>query len=274
MITLLVFITGGLLSILYSFVKNFNSRREIRRQFYLLTDDIAASAFIQGKRYQQAADELTSDGLKPLTMGIVDFYQPGVFKDIGYVKNFESIFFGIENRLFFRLFDRKNKLNAFYACWKSLSSILFWQEKANTDFKFVLDYYNELNARRNKGMIQFEKLTFELFKSWVGRPQASFSKSYYNEIMSIKIAWGKLDHPTAPNIANKFLVQPILEKSMNNTLDEAQAIRFCLMEVEDDFVNIEKMMANYKQQFLKYAEHMKRYGNEIVTGAATIKKLL
>jgi hypothetical protein len=52
----------------------------------------------------------------------------------------------------------------------------------------------------------------------------------YWGMMHIKTAWGKLSNSTAPNIANVHLVKPVLAISVNNPMEEAQEIRFCLQD--------------------------------------------
>ena len=270
-ITLLVFITGGVAKTIYTFLVNIAARREIRRQFYLLTEDMARNANVQGDRYIETSEGLTTDGLKPLSMGVADFYQPSIFKDIGYVRTFESIFIGLENRLFFRLTKRKKKIEAFFECWKAIFSIIPWQERASESIKFVLGYYNTQIEKRNKGLTQFERLTYEMYRSLAGNAQADYARSYLKEVLDIKTEWGKMTNSTAPNISQEHLVKPILKISMNSTYDGAQAIRFCLMDVESDYINLERMMENYKQQFVKYSEHLKHYSSQIMESRKAIR---
>jgi predicted DNA-binding protein YlxM (UPF0122 family) len=273
-ITLLVFVTGGILKLLSDLIVGIGRRRTIRRQFYLLSEVLAGSASVQADKYIETAEGFTLNGLKPLRMSVVDFYQPSIIKDIGYLKTFESFFEGLENRFIFRLINRQKKLDAFYDCWNALSSIQISQVRANEAIGFVLEYYNSHNEKRNKGMMEFEKLMFNLYQSLLGLPQADYAKKYYKEVTQIKEIWGKIPNSITPKIAHDHLVKPIVDLSMNNTYEGAQLIRFCLMDVESEYVNMDRMMNVYKQQLINYSEHIKVHVKNIVLGQKVLKKIL
>ena len=271
-ITLLVFVTGGLLKLLSDLIVGIGRRRVIRRQFYLLSEVMAGSALIQADKYKETAEGFTLDGLKPLKMSVVDFYQPSIIKDIGYPKTFGSFFEGLENRFIFRLINRQKKLDAFYDCWNALSSIQISQLRANEAIGFVLEYYNGHNEKRNKGMMEFEKLMFSIYQSLLGLPQADYAKKYYKEVTQIKEEWSKIPDNVTPKIAHDRLVKPIVDLSMNNTYEGAQLVRFCLMDVESEYVNMEKMMNVYKQQLINYSEYIRIHAGNIVSGQIVLKK--
>jgi hypothetical protein len=271
MITLIVFIVGGAVTWFSRFISNIAGRNAIRKQFYHLTQSMIASSFIQAEKYKETAGNFTLKDVKPLVSSAVDFYQPAIVKDLGYLKIFESMFEGIENRFIFRIWNRRSKLDAFYDCWNAFFSAQVWQDRANADIRIVLDNYNRLNESRNKGMFEFEKITYTLYQSIVGLPQAEHAKTYYNDVMRIKNNWAGMNDYVSPKVSYDHLVKPILDLSMNNTFEGAQMIRFVLMEVEADYVNMDRMMGVYRQQFMNYADYLTKHAERMLSGMNTIR---
>jgi hypothetical protein len=181
-ITLLVFITGGVVKTFVSYFKNASYRWQIRKQFYLLLDNLAIACDKQSREYTETSQSFNLEGLRPFYVGVVDFYQPGLIKELGYNEVYQAIFTGVENWFFWRLFRRKLKVLAFNACWRVVDGVPSWQGKAMSDVKLVLDYYNSHNEKRMAQMRIFEQTHYSAALSIFGEPQADYARNYLNEI--------------------------------------------------------------------------------------------
>jgi hypothetical protein len=272
--TLLVFITGGIVKTVVSYFKNASYRWQIRKQFYLLLNNQADACDKQSDEYTKTGQSFNLEGLWPFHVGVVDFYQPGLIKELGYTEVYRAIFTGIENWFFWRLFGRQRKVLAFNTCWRVVDGVPSWQEKAVTDVKVVRDYYNSHNEKRMAQLRIFEQAHYSATLSIFGEPQADYARNYLNEINKIKDKVNKMENGTTPLATNEYMVKPILSLSESNTWPEAQKIRFNLEDALLTYLNMEAMLRNYTSQFNKYTTQFKGYSEEAKTGLIEIQAFI
>jgi hypothetical protein len=270
-ITLLVFVTGGIVKTVVTYVKSALYRWQIRRQFYLLLGNLSGACEKQGSEYIETRESFNLEGLRPFYVGFIDFYQPGLIKELGYTEIYKAIFAGIENWLIWRLFGRRRKLEAFNACWRVVDGVPFWQGKAVADVRLVLDYYNSHNEKRMEQLRIFEQTHYEAALSIFGEPQADYAKKYLDEIVKIKDKVNKMENGTTPLAKHEYMVKPVLLLSESNTWPKAQKIRFVLEDAFLTYENMAAMLRNYSVQFEKYANQFKRYHEESNGGVSIVR---
>lgn len=263
-ITLTVFITGGVVRYFSTQIKRIGVRKATRRQFRILVEHLAAGTMKQAEQIVASAQTYNMENAQAFHIGIVDFYQHSIIKAIGYEKVYDAFFLGLENRLLFRLRKRQVRLEAFHECWRALEAIPKWQEKVIADAKFVLDYYNQHNGRRNEQLLQLEKATYEEQQKLIGYGPATVSYKYLYEIMALKATLNNSENPTSPVNVQNIYVKPGLELSESNDLPAAQELRFIFSAAFLTYENMARMLNVYKEQFAKHEEHLEQYAGDLL----------
>lgn len=271
-ITLLVFISGWIITGIISFIKNVLERKAIRSQIYPILNSFITSAQRQADLYMETADSLNMDALKLFAISKADFYQATVITSLGYSKVFGALFLGFENYFGLRAFKRRKRMEAFSKCWQAIISIQFWQDKAIADLSLVLDKYNTWNEKRNKVLTEFEKSAYELHQAFAYEPGGDGHK-YLKQVTDIRMKWNKLPNAVSPSVIHKNLVLPILEISESNLLANAQIIRFNLLDALMYYDNMNGLIQNYKVQFTKYANQIQSYASDVKLGQESLKQL-
>jgi hypothetical protein len=272
-VTLLVFITGWLITYISSLISNILARKATRQQFYVLVEHLAVGTVKQAEEYIESADSFNLEGLKPFRFGVIDLYQYSILKAIGYEKVYGAFFLGMENWLVLRSARKKARIKAFHLCWRAIDGIPSWQEKATTDSKFVRDYYNSHNEKRNEQLTTLEKLIYEKYMGIIGTAQNTVAHSYMNALMMIKNKVNKQPNPNSPIVVHEQLVMPGLELSESNTWPGAQELRYSFMEAFLTFENMRNMIKVYKGQFQTYSNQLKIYASDLIDAKDTLKSL-
>jgi hypothetical protein len=263
-ITLTVFITGGLVKYVSGQIKRIGTRKATRRQFRILIEHLAVGTAKQAQEIAASAQTYNMENAQAFHIGIVDFYQHTIVKAIGYEKVCDAFFLGFENRWLFRMRQRPDRLQAYHECWRALEAIPKWQEKVISDAKFVLDYYNQQNAKRNEQLIELEKATYEQFERLIGVGPANVSYQYLNEIMALKARLNQTQNPTSPINVQNIYVKPGLELSESKPLPAAQELRFVFSAAFLTYENMDRMLIVYKEQFVKHKQHLEKYSADLM----------
>jgi hypothetical protein len=166
---------------------------------------------------------------------------------------------------------REKRLHSFHECWRALEGIPKWQQKVMDDAKFVLDYYNTQNSKRNEQLMDLEKVIYEKYISLVGSPQASVANTYMSEIMALKNKLNNQENPTSPTIVQKIYIEPGLALSELNTYSGAQELRHYFSATYLTYLNMERMLKVYTEQFGKHKIHLEAYAGALLNVIAVMK---
>jgi len=209
LISLIVFITGGLSTIIFRSITKYFANLRLRNLFRIMLEDIVSQCELKVKTTKKFYPTLTINHNGNWSFGFVTVaYIETVFKlDISLIYNsFLPIF---KYRC-----NKKIRLKAFNKVWSIIENLRFTENRILNDFEKLNTQFNEHESKFNVYSEEFRKYNDNLFQAIIENrftPEPGVQNDYVTKLDSIVANWQKIENRLTNTNKYEYLFKPIHE---------------------------------------------------------------
>lgn len=268
LISLIVFITGGIINYIFSKIKGFNDRKINRTTFNLLIQEVYKDLNTKKKSIAAFYPQISVKNennfiIKQTTISYLDT----IFEI-----DFKETYYSFRKKIFWSFYNRKLKHKAFHKIWTILRQQKYFEEQIKdslTNLSSTYDLHLKLYNSHLEEYRKYSDRVMHKYKDFSTSPSEITLVEYLNARDVIWINWGDLGQiRTFYYYSYNNLVGPMLELDRKNsdleiTLESSNLLLSCYLE----YMEIENTLTSYQKQFIIY--HQLYRNNE-----RTLKKCL
>jgi len=254
LISLIVFLIGGLASYIFNKVREFSSRVRTRRIFYSLLHGVIINLKIKEKHTYKFYPEIriNHEG---------GWYLP--YTTISYLEtffelDFNDIYFSFRKKFYWKLCSKKIRYRAFNRIWSILRNLRFFEAKLEQDLEKMINRFDSFHKEYGINLEEYRKYHDDLSRNIEGMEIPKSELTLYNYLMAqdkIWLDWQQLDEKkrTSFFITYNQLVKPVLELNRKNSdLPITQEADDLLLACTHQFIEMENTLNIYQEIFKQY----------------------
>jgi hypothetical protein len=188
-VTITIFVTGGVLKWLFSFWTHYNKRANNRRILFRNLYSIQKKLKEQTSAFQDTLDSLKLDGKKPFVHTKINFQEIDVIKQITSYDLFLANFSGIENVL--KVCAKKRRRKAFEKIEAMIGTLLYWSDRSTDEMDDLLQRYNKYAYEINENMMQCQKILLTYIRKTLLRNESPELTDFMSELEAVHTKWAK-----------------------------------------------------------------------------------
>lgn len=246
-ISLLVFITGGLVNLIVQILNNFNKRRKIRITFkYLLskTIDELLEKEIYIKEFYSTID-ITFDNNWSLR------HKPLSYLDTFFELEYMEVFLALGNKGFFS-FKQTLKEKAFHKAFACIRILHFVENQIKPDLDFMItrfeEYHNKYNTNLKIIYEEFENIRRINTNKNIDANLISFLKKFeeinYNWLQSTEV-----DRNSFNKTHHQILIPILKLLTENQDFDFIKPFNIAAIDCTNQFKQMQSLLKTYNLQF-------------------------
>ncbi|MEN8191894.1 MAG: hypothetical protein ABFS12_03700 [Bacteroidota bacterium] len=254
LISLIVFIVGGLSTYSFNKLKELISRLRTRKIFYSLLQEVIINLKVKEKHTSKFYPEI-----KPENEG--GWYLP--YTTISYLEtffelDFNDIYLSFRKRFYWKFYSKKLNYHAFNRIWSILRNLRFFEEKIEQDLEKMVSRFDIFHKEYGVKIEEYRKYHDDLSRKMEGKKFSKSEKQLYNYINAqdkIWFKWQQLDEKkrTLYFITYNQLVKPILELNRKNyNLPITQEADDLLLACTNQYIEMETTLKIYQEIFKQY----------------------
>lgn len=254
LISLIVFIIGGIASYLFAQVKGFTNRRNSRTTFNLLLQEVISDLKIKENHTSEFFPTIIPEhsqgwGLKYTTVRYLETF---------FELDFTFVFYSFRKKLFWKFETRKLGNKAFHRVWAVLRNLKFIDERIEVDLDNFIQRFAEFHKQYNTKLEDFRRMNEDILTQYNGHiPETEVRLlSFLNESNDIWRTWKEIDESkrVAYFRTNTFLVKPLLKLYLE--YDDWPFVKKLinpLLECQHAYMEIENTLKIYRSTFKNHA---------------------
>jgi len=259
LITLLVFITGGIINFIYHRIKSYRQRRDLRDIFRVMIKEIIHDCEIKEKQTKRFYPTFTTEHRGHWTLSFTRInYLNTVFE-----LEFHQVFQAFESYINWSCCNRKLKKEAFHKIYSNIDNIRYFEEFVKPDIeKFITDF-NHHHVKYKDSISNFNQmvdgLRFDLQQSLPLVAGRSAIDDYAIETERIWQAWLALDENERVHYKTTYdmLIEPTLTLNRRPFgLQFTLEMNKHLMECKTQIIEMENIL---KRGYLTFKNHSFNY---------------
>lgn len=253
LISLIVFIVGGLIKYFFDKLKEFNQRKINRNTFTLLLKEVSKDLNSKEKNINKFYPQINLLNEESFTYNQNSIsYLETVFEF-----DFKEIYYSFRKKFFWDLCNSKLKNKAFHKIWTILRKQKYFEEKIEISILDLSSKYNSQVSLYYASLEEFRKHNDVLMQKYQGFEHSLTDLklyNYLNEMDEIWLEWQNLgDIRTFHYYSYNNLVIPLLELNreyshMEISLKPATLLLNCFTK----YAEIENIINSYNKQFKIY----------------------
>lgn len=253
LISLIVFIIGGIINYLFTTIKEFNQRKINRETFILLLNEINRNIKQKEKNISKFLPQINL-----LNEESIIFTQSSIsYLDTIFELDFKEIYYSFRKKFYWSLCNRKLKDKAFHKIWSILRNQKYFEEKILTSVNDFSTLYNSHVTSYYTLLEEYRKYNDELMHEYQGfEHQDTNSKlhEYLDSLDEIWFAWQELgEKRTFHFYSYNKLVLPMLELNRKySDLITTLKSSTLLLNCQREYSEIENIINSYNKQFTIY----------------------
>lgn len=256
LITLLVFVVGGIVKLMFNQIKRDRERGDYRKNFIVIIEEIIKDCKVR---------ENSTYNLLPLLNVSYQGYWPFDYLKIRYINTFldlpfEKVFDSFNSKIRFSC-NQKLSRRAFHEVYSTLENLKHFDSLIYPDFKDFIADLNRYHEKYNESISQFNYLRDQLpyqLKGQLTEEEAGIS-DYIAESDNIWRKWTALEEIDRLHYKNtyEYLVKPSLELNQKNrklefTLDQNKFLLECSAYYSEMENIILRSRLTLKNHYLNY----------------------
>ena len=251
LISLIVFITGGLFKLLFQLIKAFIERNSTRRTFKVLLKRTS----IELKNKELALSKLF-DTLNIKSGGGWKFTHINLsYLETFYDLEFNTIYNAFRIKFLWRILRRKSLDESFHKTWSLLRNLKFVEQRIENSFKTMIDKFNQYQDSYNTSIEDYRQKFGELRTNISGQEITLPEIEFFEGLNTILAQWQKLDadERIKPDMTFQHIVVPTLD-FCRQYQDSKMIIEIdkLLTSCTYDYENMKHLLEVYNHQFKYY----------------------
>ena len=263
LISLIVFLVGGLAKYILSRINDYNERLKTRTTIFLLIKEVIPDLKVKEKHTAEFYPTLTpshrhSWQLKYTTVNYLE-----TFFDL----DFNEVYYAFRKKFFWSC-SKRIKNRAFHRIWATLRNLKFFENRIEKDLEDLTYRFGMFHKNYVEKLDIFRKKNDQMRMQFNGRIPKSETRllNYLNAQNKIWTDWKEIDSEerTAYYTTYNHLVLPILELNRNNielsfTNENTNALLDCVHQ----YIEIENVLKIYQNTFKLHSRNY-RNGNRVL----------
>ena len=254
LISIIVFLIGGLTTYLFSQIRQFNDRKKTRKTVILLLSEIIKDL---------GSKELnTADFYKTInTEHRASWFYP--HKPISYLEtlfelDFNNIYYSFRTKFFWNFCSKKIRDKSFHKVWATLRNLRFMEEKLEKHIENMMSRFNEYHNRYMECIENYRKAHDDFMRRTEGLHIPSSEQKvidYIKAVDKIWLEWQKIDEKERTAYYNTYdkLVTPMLKLNRKNSdVGFTAETDNLLLACTHQYIEIENTLKVYNRTFKTY----------------------
>lgn len=253
LISLIVFIVGGIISYLFTKIREINQRKANRKTFILLLNEVIRDLNLKEKNIAKFYPQINLLNEKSfyITLSSISYLET-IFEF-----DFKEIYYSFRKKFFWNPYHSRLKNKAFHKIWAILRKQKYFDEKIQTSLIDLSTRYNSDVKSYYTSLEEYRKYNDEIMHKYEGfdhdKKDLELYK-YLKESDNIWFAWQNLGEiRTFHYYSYNNLVIPMLELNRKNsaleiTLKSSELLLNCFTS----YMEIENIVNSYQTQFIIY----------------------
>ena len=258
-ITLLVFLTGGIISFIYNRIKLYRQRKDLREIFRVMITEITRMCKMKEEQTRRFYPNLTTkyQGNWSLNFTRINYLHT-VFE-----LEFHQVFQAFETYINLSFCNRKLKKKAFHKIYSHLDNIRYFEDFVKPDIDSFISDFNRHHAKYKESISKFNEmidlLKFDLQNNLPLIPGRSSIDDYMIETEKIWRKWLLLDEKERVHYKTTYdmLIEPSLV--LNRKTQDLQftlKMNRHLMDCKTQIIEMENIL---NRGFLTFKNHTFNY---------------
>ena len=258
LISIVVFVTGGVIKYLFIKLTEYNSRKANRNTYRTLLNEVIKDLNIKEMNMAKFYPQIILTREEPFC-----FYQNTVsYLDIIFEFDFKDIYFSFIKTFTFNS-NKKLKHKAFHKTWAILRKLKYSEEKLLDDLKDFSEKYNNKLSEYNNNLERYREHSEQEFHKYINLKPLNTNRElrdFLRKEENVFISWGDLgDIRTHYYSSYINLVLPLLKlnreySKLPNTLDNGRLLVIC----ELSYKEIESVINSHHLIFKFYHSNYRR----------------
>lgn len=251
MISLIVFITGGIINYIFLKIREFNDRKINRNTFNLIINEVYKDLKTKEKSIAEFYPQVSVKNednfiIKQTSISYLDT----IFEI-----DFKEIYYSFRKKIFWSFCNKKIKHKAFHKIWAVLRQQKYFEEQIQTSLVNLSSTFNLHLKQYNSHLEDYRKFNDKLMHQYYDfshdKSEIKFVE-YLNAQDQIWVNWGDLGEiRTFYYYSYNNLIAPMLELNRKNsdlgiTLESSNLLLNCHLE----YMEIENTLTSYQKQFI------------------------
>lgn len=247
-VTLIIFITGGLISYVFIWLKNLFKRKQLRKTLLFLIARTEYDLKSQEKNLHKFYKALNVEDKDNLNL---------TYSSIGYIDtffelDFNEIYSAYRKRFFWRFWNRQIREKAFHIIWETLRNIRYIETRIEPDFRFLNSKLNEHHNKYNDSMTSLRKFFDDTRRDHQGKEVPVKFGMFIKKLDKIWLDWTKLDEKERVRyfVTYNQIVKPtwnLISKYPN--LPIIKQMDLPLLNCMHQFNQMDSLLNSYKELF-------------------------
>lgn len=252
LISLIVFIIGGIINYIFKKINDFQNRIINRKTFSHLVGEVIKDLKTKEQNVSKLHPQivLTHDGPLKFSLRTISYL------DTLFEFDFKEIYYSFRKKFYWTFSKRIIKNKAFHKIWAVLKDLKHLEDKFQIDSDRMISKFAEHHEAYNNKIEDYRKYSADMTHK-LNRAEVKEKKlnEYLNDEDKIWLAWRDLGEiRTHYFYSYTFLVQPMLELNRENTEFELTVIPAnLLIDCSREYFELEHIITFYNQVFVNYA---------------------
>ena len=250
-ISLIVFITGGIVNYSFQKIKEFNERIKLRKTFVLLLNRTQTDLKSKEKNTQKfyKTIKVVNNESWNLTHGPISYL------DTFFELNFSDIYAAYRKKFFWSFCNRKKKEKPFHKIWSILRNLKFVESQIEPNMTSMISKFNEYHNKYNDALTSYRKVFDDLMRDTNGTKMPKKEATFLMSQDAIWHKWEQLEENERVkyHITYNQVVKPILELLRNNSdLQITKIFDVELLDCAHQYIQMETLLKSYHTQFYSH----------------------
>lgn len=256
LVSLLIFIVGGLINFLVSSIKNYYRRLQIRKSFRNIITQVIIGCSLQSRHIREFYPTLTVKHKDDWNLK----FTKNAYLEIAFRQEYTAVFAAFRCLVHYRL-NREIRIKAFNEIWAILEKLKFIELQILDNLKGFINTLNNHKSSYDLLIEQLRKYQDNLRFSTNGMQVPVAQQPLYNYLMDqdrIWYSWTQIENRTHPSITYNNLVKPLYDLNIKNqgiplTLDSNNI----LLPAMHEYDQMKKLLQVIHDMFYGYYQNFR-----------------
>lgn len=253
LISLIVFIIGGLANFLIKSINSYYSNLRIRNSYRVMLKEIVRQCELKEKftKFFYPTLIIEHQGHWPMKFFRMSYVETATALDFNIIFNSFGHIFRIRNK-------KKLRLKAFNKMWSTIENLRFYENRIVGEFETLFKQFTEHENKYQYHLEELRKSHDKFFQPLIGRPitPGEFTPIVFNYVKEqdrIWHEWEIMENRTSNINRYSNLIIPLLALNRHNPgIDFTLEINNCLLAAEHEFCLMNNILGLNRRLFYNY----------------------
>ncbi|TDP60705.1 hypothetical protein [Flavobacterium dankookense] len=260
LISIVVFITGGIMTYLFTWIKDFNNRKNLRKTFYLLLEEVIQDLKIKEKHASEFYPQITVSHNGSWFLP----HKPISYLETIFELDFKDNYYAFRKKFFWNFCSRKIRNRAYHKIWTILRTLKFFEERIDIDIENLVNKFDFFHKQYNTHLEEYRKYHDDLNRKYNGFRFPPTQRKLYEFLMAEDRIWKNWQDLGEENRTRFFvtynqLIKLVLDlNKQNSDLEITQESDNLLLSCSFQFIEMENILNIYQLKFKQYHDNYKK----------------